>query len=279
MNDNESTVLVTRSQLAADLRQLGLRAGDTVLLHVSVRAIGWMVGGPRSVLEALFDVLTPDGTLMMLASWEGNPYELDDWSADDQQRWLEDCPPFDPETTPADHRDLSILAEYLRTWRGAHRSTHPLASFVAVGRQAAWLTEVQPARYGFGIDSPLGRLCAAGGIELSLGASLSTLTLLHHAEQLVDLPTKHVDRYHMPILRDGRKIWVEVEEFDTTSGIADFGVDDYFLEIGRAFAATTDAHTGQVGAAQSYLFPADALKTFALHWMQQHYQGALPDAD
>lgn len=277
MPEEAAKLGVVRSQLAADLRRLGLRAGDTVLLHVSVKSIGWIVGGPQVVLKAIFDVLTPAGTLMMLASWEGNPYELAEWSEEEQRRWLAECPPFDPQTSPVDHRELSILAEYLRTWEGAQRSTHPLASFVAVGSKAVWLTETHPRRYGFGVDSPLGRLCAAAGRVLVLGAPLSNLTLLHHAEQLVDLPSKQIDQYQMPVLQAGKTVWVDIEEFDTTNGIADFGVDDYFFEIGRAFAAATKAHTSTVGAAQSYLFPADDLKTFAIDWMQQHYQGALPD--
>ncbi|WP_343419602.1 AAC(3) family N-acetyltransferase [Candidatus Flexifilum breve] len=94
MQDETAKPVVVRSQLGADLRRLGLRAGDTVLLHVSVKAIGWMVGGPQVVLKAIFDVLTAEGTLMMLASWEGNPYELDEWSDEEQQRWLDECPPF-----------------------------------------------------------------------------------------------------------------------------------------------------------------------------------------
>ncbi|MBK8035159.1 MAG: aminoglycoside 3-N-acetyltransferase [Chloroflexi bacterium] len=279
MQDETAKPVVVRSQLGADLRRLGLRAGDTVLLHVSVKSIGWMVGGPQVVLKAIFDVLTAEGTLMMLASWEGNPYELDEWSDEEQQRWLDECPPFDPETSPADHRELSILAEYLRTWEGAQRSTHPLASFVAVGHKATWLTEVHPRHYGFGVDSPLGRLCAADGRVLVLGAPLSNLTLVHHAEQLVELPSKQLDQYQMPILQAGKTVWVDVEEFDTTDGIADFGVEDYFLEIGRAFAATANARKGTVGEAQAYLFPADGLKSFAIEWMQQHYRGPLPDED
>lgn len=40
---------VTRSKLVGDLCELGLGAGDTVMLHASVRAIGWIVGRPDVV--------------------------------------------------------------------------------------------------------------------------------------------------------------------------------------------------------------------------------------
>jgi aminoglycoside 3-N-acetyltransferase len=265
---------VTRSQLAADLRKLGVRAGDTLMLHASVSPVGWIVGGARVVLEALFDVLSPDGTLMMLASWEGNPYE---WSEEQHRLWDDQCPPFDPATSPADHREMSILAEYLRTWHGAHRSTHPMASFVAVGARARWLTEHHPMYYGMGPDTPLARLCAAGGRVLLLGASFTNLTLLHHAEHLVDLPTKRIDRYRMPVLREGEKVWIEVEEFDTTNGIADFGVDDYFLKIGQSYVAAGHGRSGRVGAAQSHLLDAPDLAQYAIQWMREHYKGEKQD--
>jgi aminoglycoside 3-N-acetyltransferase len=123
-----------------------------------------------------------------------------------------------------------------------------------------------------GVESPLGRLCEAGGRVLLLGAPLSNITLLHHAEQLVDLPHKRVDHYQMPVLQSGRKVWIDVEEFDTTEGIADFGVEDTFNAIGEASLAAGRGQVGRVGQAQSYLFAAEDLKTYAMEWMVEHYR-------
>lgn len=78
MSDYNQKPHVTKSQLVKDLQRIGVQAKDTVMLHTSIKSIGWIVGGPHMVLEALFDVLSVDGTLMMLAGWEGNPYELED---------------------------------------------------------------------------------------------------------------------------------------------------------------------------------------------------------
>jgi aminoglycoside 3-N-acetyltransferase len=269
---NDDQPLVTRSQLLADLHLLGVGPGDTLMLHASVRALGWVVGGPRVVLDALLDLLSPGGTLMMLASWEGNPYGMQDWPAATRAAWLAECPPFDPVTSPADHRELSILAEYLRTWPGARRSDHPLASFVAVGARAEELTARHPWQYGHGPDGPLARLCAADGAVLLLGASLANVTLLHHAEHLAALPDKRIDRYTMPVLRDGTRVWVTIEEYDTTNGIADFGVDEYFQAIGRDFLATGQGRQGVVGAAQATLLPAPALVRFGVRWLETHYR-------
>lgn len=267
---------VTKRQIEAGLRELGLEAGRTVMLHVSVKAIGWVLGGPIAVLEALLDVLTPTGTVMMVASWEGNPYAMAQWPEEQQQTCLAECPPFNPAVSPADHREMSILAEYLRTWPGSYRSNHPLASFVAVGERAAWLTETHPLQFGNGPDSPLSRLCEVGGHVLLLGAPHSNITLLHHAEHLANIPNKRIDRYKMPIVQDGRRVWIDIEEFDTTNGIAHFGSEDYFLAIGQAYLSSGKGNSLSIGDAQSYLFDADDLKHFAINWMEQNHRQPSP---
>jgi aminoglycoside 3-N-acetyltransferase len=43
----------SRAGLADDFRRLGVEAGDTVLLHASVRAVGEVVGGPDQIHLAL----------------------------------------------------------------------------------------------------------------------------------------------------------------------------------------------------------------------------------
>jgi aminoglycoside N3'-acetyltransferase len=50
--------------LVSDLKKFGVAAGDTIMLHASVKAIGWMVGGPDIVIQALLDVIGHEGTLM-----------------------------------------------------------------------------------------------------------------------------------------------------------------------------------------------------------------------
>lgn len=122
------------------------------------------------------------------------------------------------------------------------------------------------------MESPLARLCQIGGQVLLLGAPFTNLTLLHHVEHIVDLPDKRIDRYQMPILQGGRKVWVDIEEFDTTNGIADFGVEDYFNVIERSYISAGNGRSGNVGAAQTYLVDAEAIKNYALAWMLTNYR-------
>ncbi len=261
--------LVTQSRLIADLQRLGLAPGQTVMLHASVKRVGWVVGGPEIVLEALLEVLTGAGTLMMLAGWEDDPYHLPEWPEEKQQAYLAECPAFDPARSRADWRTMSILAEYLRTWPGSCRSRHPF-SYVAVGRHAAWLTRDHPLPYGNGPGSPLAKLCALDGLVLQLGAPLHTLTLLHHAEHLANVPDKWIARYRMPMRVDGERVWMDFEEYDTSLGIVDWP-DDYFETIVQAYLDAGHARTGLVGAAESRLFHAPHLRDFGIAWMEEHF--------
>ena len=55
---------LTRRDIAYDLRKQGLRKGDIVELHSSLKAIGKVRGGPKTVIAAFQDVLGNTGTLM-----------------------------------------------------------------------------------------------------------------------------------------------------------------------------------------------------------------------
>ncbi|MDH7477379.1 MAG: aminoglycoside 3-N-acetyltransferase [Candidatus Bathyarchaeota archaeon] len=210
---------------------------------------------------------------MMLASWEdspwGGPYKFAEWPEEWRKAYLEEFPPFDPATSRA-HRKWSILTEYLRTWPGAYRSTNPEASCVAVGAKAKWLTENHPLRYGYGPGSPFAKLCEAKGKVLLLGAPFGSITLLHYAEHLANVPNKLIIRYKVPILQNGKKVWVDVEEFDTCGNVLP-NATEYFEAILREFLASGKGRSGKVGEAQSYLFDAAEFVSFAVQWLEKKY--------
>ena len=265
--------LVTRSSLARDLVSLGLKTRDLVMLHASVRAIGWVVGGPDTVIRAILDVIGPEGTLMMYAGWEEAPYLTIALEEGRGEAYLAECPAFDPERSRA-NRKWSILTEYLRTWPGARRSDHPEASVVAVGAKAAWLTEDHPLHYPYGPGSPFAKLCEAGGKVLLLGSPLNAVTVLHYAETIAEIPDKRIVRYRMPILREGKRVWVEIEDIDTGEGIVEgHSNEEYFAEIVREYLASGKGRWGTVGAAPSYLFDAAELVRFAVRWLERSFGG------
>ena len=48
----------SRAELADGFRALGVAAGDTVMVHASVRAVGPIAGGPDQIHLAIKDALT-----------------------------------------------------------------------------------------------------------------------------------------------------------------------------------------------------------------------------
>ncbi len=272
---NDQPPIIRKSRIVSDLRTLGVTPGQTVMLHASVKAIGWVVGGPDVVLDALLEVLGPAGTLMMYAGSEDSIYRIYDWPEEKRQAYLAEFPPYDPARTRA-YRKWSILTEYLRTRPGACRSGHPDSSFVAFGGQADSLTRDHPLQYGLGPGSPLEKLVQAGGNVLILGSPLSDVTVLHYAEHLANIPGKKTVRYRCPVLQDGQSRWVEIEELDSSGGIADFGTFEYFIPITSGHLTSGCGRSGKVGAAASHLLDAADLVRYAAEWLEQHYVGPLP---
>ena len=110
--------------------------------------------------------------------------------------------------------------------------------------------------------------CAAG--RRYVETPLNSITMLHYSEHMAEVPDKRLARYQVPLLQNGERVWVEVEEYDTANGIVDWaGGDDYFPVIAQAYLESGRGHAGTVGAAASYLFEAAELHVFAVEWMER----------
>ena len=63
--------VATRSSLRADLETLGLKSGDSVLVHAALRKVGPVAGGADMIIAALRDAVGPQGTVLAYADWQG----------------------------------------------------------------------------------------------------------------------------------------------------------------------------------------------------------------
>lgn len=63
--ENQNNQLQTRETIARDLEALGLKKGMLVLVHSSLKSLGWVCGGQLAVIQALQDVVTEAGTIIM----------------------------------------------------------------------------------------------------------------------------------------------------------------------------------------------------------------------
>ena len=125
--------IATRRSLRADLEALGLEPGDAVLAHAALRKVGRILGGPDTLIDAIMDVIGPEGTLLGYTD-----FQLDE-DLLDRPDLRDDIPPFDPRSSLS-VRDNGAFPELLRTRPGAMRSASPGASMAALGGRAEWFT-------------------------------------------------------------------------------------------------------------------------------------------
>jgi aminoglycoside 3-N-acetyltransferase len=272
---------VARSEIVRGLRELEIPAG-VVMVHTRMSALGWVVGGAESIVRALLDAVGTEGTVMALAGWADDLYHVDEWPPEWQRAYREEFPAFDAMLSEAAQEMVGRVPERIRTWPGARRSDHPEASVVALGAKAEAIVTPHPADEPYGRGTPLARLVEAGGSVLSLGAPLDTITLLHHAEALAEVEGKRRVTCRMPVLVDGERAWREFHDIDTSNDVLPYrnavppGIEPFEF-IAREALAAGCGRAGMVAGAQSYVFDAARLTSFAIAWMESTFGATRSD--
>jgi aminoglycoside 3-N-acetyltransferase len=252
---------VTRDSLAADLSRLGVRPGSVMLLHASMKSVGWVVGGPVAVVLALLDVLGPDGTLVVPthtpdnsepSAWSRPPVPADWWRI-----IRATMPAFDPAVTPS--RYMGAIAEVVRTWPGARRSDHPQVSFAGLGPAAEHILTGHPLDSALGEQSPLGRMYQLDGDVLLLGIGHGSNTSLHLAEYRVPAPPQRSEGAAVRSPGGGRAwtTWVDVAV-----------TEDDFVKLGADLDATGVVRVGPVAEATARLMRQRDAVDFAVNWFR-----------
>ena len=263
------------AELTDDLRRLGVRPGDMLMVHASLRKIGPVEGGARGVVEALDAAVGPEGTLVMILG-AVVPHEWVNTRPEEERAALLAAEvPYDPQRAPA-LPEIGVLAEVFRTTPGTRVDANPSGRFGARGRRAAELLEGTPWDDYYGPGSTLHRLCAAGGRVLRLGADPDTTTVLHYAEYLAELPEKRRVRRHYRVDGPSGPETRVVASLDDEHGIVDWPREpdapetDYFALALGAYLAQADVARGAVGGAPAELLDAADLVRFGARWMTEH---------
>ena len=255
---------LTVDTLAEQFAACGLGAGQTVLAHSALSKLGWVVGGPVAVIQALLRVLGPSGTLMMpTQTWKNldpasgvHPVPESWWPAI-REHW----PAYDPAITPS--IGMGVIAELFRTWPGARRSLHPVRSFAALGPNAEMLTAEHPLEDVFGPASPLGKLYDLDGYILIIGLDHGSNTSLHLAEHLANYPGKKYVQESSAVLVDRVRQWITYR-----SPALDQDAD--FATIGDSYEAEHGIARHKVGQAVVRFMQQRPLVDWAVQWKEQN---------
>ena len=145
---------MTKQEIIAGLREMGLTTGDKVLLHSSLFSLGNVEGGPDAAIDAFLEVLGSDGTLLV--------------------------PVFGA---------LGIITETLKKRPGAVISSAPVGTLAAIGKDAEALCKDHwKADTAHGENTPFTRLIDMDGYVCLLGCDQDRNTSLHGVEALLQLP-------------------------------------------------------------------------------------------
>ena len=160
--------MITKTFLMDEFRALGIRPGDTIFVHSSYsslgKAPGGVEGGPQTVIDAILDVVGPDGTLIMPT------FNYD---------FLRGTP-WDMRTTPS---QMGVLTELVRKDPRAKRMFHPIYSMAAIGAHADELA-AHRSNDCFGETTIFSKFREWDAKILIIGLPYSkSITFLHHCEQ------------------------------------------------------------------------------------------------
>ena len=229
------------TSLVKDFRALGIRPGMNLLVHSSLRRVGPVEGGADTVIDALLEVLGPEGTLMMSAV-SGNV--------------TENQPVFDVRLTPA---TVGTLPNVFRKREGAVRSLHPIHSIAALGPKAEFFTGGHlECNTPWSPGSPYGKLMRNEGSILFLGTNFTCNTCIHALEIEARVPGLHTRRTSELYIRDYEgKLRVIQHHWHAPK-------KDFYVDMEHVVEAAGGLKWGRTGIGISRLVDAEILRATVL---------------
>jgi aminoglycoside 3-N-acetyltransferase len=193
---------VTKEEVFAALKTLGIRKGEGLLVHSAVQFLGRPAGGVGMYYEALCEAL---GISDQRSTFAGNNSPVssnlnpaNDAISDQPQNGTLAVPafnfafargePYDPQSMPS--QGMGVFSEYVRQLPEALRTPHPMQSLAVVGRWASDLAG-RDTPSAFDPGSAFERMLELDFRLLLLGAEIQAVSMLHYSEQHVGVPYRY----------------------------------------------------------------------------------------
>ena len=181
-----------KPELIRALRSLGVERGDALMVHSSFNSASGFTGSPSAVIDALIEVVGPEGHLLMVSmSYLSSTYA-----------YLQQGKIFDVRTTAS---QMGILSETFRRRSGVLRSQHPTHPILAFGPKATWLVgDHEKCLYPCGLGTPFDKLAQLGGKVLFFNVSVFNFTFFHYLEERIkerlDFPLFFSEPFEVPFI-------------------------------------------------------------------------------
>lgn len=175
--------MVTKKDVCETLKSLGIKNGEILLFHSSLKSFGEIENGADTVIDGALEAVGEDGTLVAPALLTKSfyvAYEI-----------------FDKNTSPC---EVGLIPETMRKRPNALRSDQATHSVSAIGKMAEFLTNShstsKPRKfpygdYAFSHGSPWQKMYDLNAKVVMMGAPYNTITFRHfveavYAEKIID---------------------------------------------------------------------------------------------
>lgn len=152
---------------------IGIRKGDTLLVHSSLSSFGYVEGGTQTVIEALLASVGISGNVFV-PTLTGKPSD-----------GPTNPPVFDVKKSPC---WTGIIPSEFMKLPDAKRSLHPTHSVAGIGPLVDYLIKGhEDSLTPCGKDSLYIKIAEIGGYILLLGVTMDSNTTIHSAEELANV--------------------------------------------------------------------------------------------
>lgn len=242
--------MLTFEKLVEGFRELGVDAGDTLLVHSSYKSFGEVDGGPRTVIRALEAALgtDKDGTLIMPT------FNFD----------FNKGAPWDVRTTPS---KMGVLTELVRTDPRAKRVFHPFYSFAVLGKHAEMLGSLR-YKSAYERNSVFGKLRDLDGKIMVIGLSYNdSMTFFHHIEQMEGVDYRFLKQFTGEVTDENGNTYTDT--FEMLVRDIDKGVMTMVDPMGALMEQAGIVKIRKIGEAEVKLMKANEVYEFTAREMKR----------
>lgn len=238
MKDASQTV--KKEQILDDLKNIGVRSGDILLVHSALSKIGFVEGGPDALIDVFLEALGETGTLLMPSFQGGGEHKI----------LCQGCV-FDLRTSPS---ELGLLTETFRKKKGVIRSVSPTHSTAGCGAMAEEiLKDHHLCNVSVGRGSPYEKLVMMNGKILLLGVGHGCDTTLHYVENVNGAPTVCKELFQPMVVDMSGRTWVVPTHAHMP------GLTRRYARVEEDLSGTSFQTKGKIGMADSLLVDAKGM--------------------
>lgn len=218
--------MLEKTDITSALVDIGITSGDIIMVHSSFKELSPVNGGPSTVIDALLDVLSKSGTLIMPT------FNFDFCLGKVYDRILTKS-------------NMGVLTEMVRTDPRARRVFNPIFSFAMIGDMAEELS-TSSIISSFGKDSMFEKFHNLNGKILAIGLPYQkSFTFIHYVEQSVKCEYRFVKEFCGEMIDKSRKTHKVVCDMSVRN--MDMGVDTYIEPMGAKMEREGVIKVGRIG--------------------------------